>query len=60
LSPWEYLSRLRIARSVELLEQSALSINEIARQVGFRDQAYFCRVFRRIQGFPPSKLRTAK
>ncbi len=57
LSPWEYLSRHRIALAVDLLRQSSLSINEVASRVGFSDQAYFCRVFRKIRGVPPSQIR---
>ncbi|MDY0303157.1 MAG: helix-turn-helix domain-containing protein [Sphaerochaeta sp.] len=56
LSPWEYLSHHRIARAVELLKQQTYSINEVASRVGFSDQAYFCRVFRKIKGFAPSKM----
>lgn len=56
LSPWEYLSCHRIALASELLLQGSLSINEVASRTGFSDQAYFCRVFRKIKGFAPSKL----
>jgi DNA-binding LacI/PurR family transcriptional regulator/AraC-like DNA-binding protein len=60
LSPWEYLSRHRIALAVELLLQGSLSINEVASRVGFSDQAYFCRVFRKIKGVSPSQIRAAR
>ncbi|GAB6089441.1 helix-turn-helix domain-containing protein [Spirochaeta dissipatitropha] len=60
ISPWEYLSRLRIARSCELLRHSTQSIQEIAQLVGFSDQAYFCRVFRKVTGNTPSKYRSLK
>ena len=35
-------------------------IFEIAEQVGFRDPAYFCRVFRKETGKPPAEWRRAK
>lgn len=57
LSPWEYLNRYRIHLAVMLLKQSTLTINEIASQTGFQDQAYFCRVFRKIKGCAPSTMR---
>ena len=60
LSPWEYLSRYRIHLAMKLLKQSTLTINEVASQTGFQDQAYFCRVFRKIQGCPPSTVRMIK
>lgn len=58
LSPWDYLNRHRIHLAVKLLKQTTLSINEIASQTGFQDQAYFCRVFRKIKGCAPTKIRT--
>lgn len=60
LSPWEYLSRYRIQLASELLTRTGLSISEIASSIGFQDQAYFCRVFKKIKGFPPGKLRQRK
>ena len=57
LSPWEYLSRYRIQLASDLLLSTGMSISEIASDIGFQDQAYFCRVFKKIKGFPPGKLR---
>jgi AraC-like DNA-binding protein len=54
---WEYLNRLRIAYAVELLSGSSDTVAEIASLAGFQDQAYFCRVFKRIQGTTPGALR---
>ncbi len=58
LSPWEYLNRFRIQEAQRMLKTTSLSINEISRISGFQDQAYFCRVFRKIKGFPPGQIRT--
>ena len=58
LSPWDYLNRHRIYLATGLLRQTTLTINEIAGRTGFQDQAYFCRVFKKIKGFPPGKERT--
>ena len=38
-----------------LLKNSSLSIAEIAVSVGFFDQFYFSRVFKKVKGVPPSK-----
>lgn len=57
LSPWDYLNRHRIYLATNLLKQSTLTINEVANQTGFQDQAYFCRVFRKIKGMAPTKIR---
>jgi AraC-like DNA-binding protein len=59
LSPWEYLSRYRIKRAKELLETTDLSVAALAEKVGFSDQAYFSRVFRKLAGMPPQAWRDA-
>jgi AraC-like DNA-binding protein len=57
LSLWDYLNRLRIFRAAELLLQTNDTIQGIASRTGFQDQAYFCRVFKKIYGVPPGQLR---
>lgn len=57
LSPWDYLNRYRIYQAQELLRRTNDSIHSIARQVGFKDQAYFSRVFRNITGKSPNEFR---
>lgn len=59
ISPWEYLSRYRIRKAKELLETTDLSIAALAEKVGFSDQAYFSRVFRKLAGCPPQVWRDA-
>lgn len=53
LSPWDYLIRLRIHTSKKLLRDTSDPIADIAEKVGFTDQAYFCRVFKKLTGFSP-------
>ena len=60
LSPWDYLNRYRIQLSVSLLLGSGRTLSEIARDSGFQDQAYFCRVFKKIKGFSPGHVRQRK
>lgn len=60
LSPWEYLNRYRIRRAEELLRVTSESVKAIARTVGFRDQAYFARVFRKVTGRSPQEFRHAQ
>jgi AraC-like DNA-binding protein len=57
LSLWDYLNRYRILFAANLLRQSDDTIQEIALRSGFQDQAYFCRVFKKILGIPPGKIR---
>ena len=54
LSPNEYLTQYRVNQACILLRTSGLSIGEIAGSVGFDDQLYFSRVFKKTKGVPPS------
>ena len=57
LSLWEYLNRYRIYLATKMLLETNDTIYEIAENTGFQDQAYFCRVFKKIYGVPPGKIR---
>ncbi|HWR64810.1 MAG TPA: transposase [Bellilinea sp.] len=57
ISPWDYLNRYRILQAKALLRSTSRSITEIAHQVGFKDQAYFSRVFSRITGMTAVEYR---
>lgn len=54
-SPIDYLTDYRISEACQLLRTSQLSISEIAVSVGFFDQFYFSRVFKKRKGVPPSR-----
>ena len=58
LSLWEYLNRYRIYIATNMLLETNDTIYEIAENSGFQDQAYFCRVFKKIYGVPPGKIRS--
>ena len=51
-----YYTRMKVARALELL-QSGTSVKETAAALGFVDQNYFSRLFRRCTGNPPSFYR---
>ena len=53
----EYVNRLRIERSKVLLRSSGISIAEVACAVGFDDQSYFTRIFKKQTGVAPGKYR---
>jgi signal transduction histidine kinase/AraC-like DNA-binding protein/DNA-binding response OmpR family regulator len=57
ISPWDYLNRYRVMQSKHLLLHTTESIGVIARQVGFKDQAYFSRVFHKVTGASPQAFR---
>jgi len=56
-TPTEYLTSLRLKNACTLLYQTNLSIKEIAASVGFSDQLYFSRVFRKHYGTSPLAYR---
>ncbi len=59
ISPWDYLTRYRILHAQNMLRGSSRSIAEIAHMVGFKDQAYFSRVFSKQTGLSPQAYREA-
>lgn len=59
-SPIEYVIRRRIERAKGLMLSTDASLSEIAFTCGFADQAYLCRLFRRIVGESPGSWRRAR
>jgi len=58
MAPTEYLTRCRTETAARLLvEQSNLSITDIALQCGFESGQYFSRVFRGYKGCSPRDYR---
>lgn len=57
-SPMAYFSELRMQRAKEWLGETAMSIKEIAWKLGFEDQLYFSRIFKKVSGISPSIYRS--
>jgi AraC-like DNA-binding protein len=53
----DYLTLVRIDRAKFMLREYGSSLKEIAAHCGYRDVAYFCRVFRRITKITPTEYR---
>lgn len=53
----EYLNELRVEKSKALLLSDVKSIAEISALVGFEDQSYFGKVFRKRTGVTPDRYR---
>ena len=56
-SPAEYYLRLRLTKGRQLLQQSHLSILDIALACGFSSPSAFARAYRTVFGYPPSRDR---
>jgi transcriptional regulator GlxA family with amidase domain len=56
-SPLQWLVRQRVLRAQRLLEATDLSVDEVARSVGFADGVSLRPHFRRVVGVPPQTYR---
>lgn len=52
-----YVNTLRVEKCKELLTEKAVSLADIAALVGFDDQSYFTKVFRKATGVSPGQYR---
>lgn len=53
----DYLNGIRIEHACTYLQQNYLKTYEIAYRVGFKDEKYFSKVFKKIKGQSPSEYR---
>jgi two-component system response regulator YesN len=52
----EFLNKIRIKKACEFLKQD-IPISDISNMVGYSDQSYFCKVFKKFTGLTPSNFR---
>ena len=55
-----YLNRVRIDRSKELLRHKSIRLTDIALLVGFEDQSYYSKVFKKLEGITPLRFRESE
>ncbi|MBH5317270.1 response regulator [Paenibacillus sp. GSMTC-2017] len=53
----DYLSRIRIDKSKILLHNPHLRIAQVAEMVGYQDEKYFSKVFKKLEGINPGEYR---
>lgn len=53
----EFIFSLRLKRAAQLLQESGLTVTEVAFQVGFKDSSHFTKLFKKQFGAPPSSFR---
>lgn len=56
-SPIDYFIQLKVQRSCRLLDNPGWTIADVSREMGFDDQFYFSRVFRKVMGMSPGEYR---
>ena len=60
MAPYEYLNNQRIQWAQELLRTSSYTIHDIAKQLGFQDQSYFSKYFKKKCGKSPTEYRDSQ
>lgn len=53
-SPMEYVTQLRIHKAKQLMQQEDVRLKYIAEAVGYNDEFYFSRVFKKAEGVSPT------
>ena len=56
-SPQEFLMQVRMSKACELLLNTDVPINVVAREVGYEDQMAFSKMFRKKNGLSPDQYR---
>lgn len=52
----DYFNKLKIDKSKELLIEGNKKVKEVAQELGFADEFYFSRMFKKSEGITPSKF----
>lgn len=60
ISPVQYLNRVRMQKAEAFLEQEGASVSEAAERVGMLDVSHFSKLFKSVNGYPPSRVRAKK
>jgi two-component system response regulator YesN len=53
----EYVTRLKMEKAVELLDQSIKSAEQVAYELGFESKSYFLKTFKRFYGLSPKSYK---
>ncbi len=56
-TPIDYFIHLKVQKSCRMLDQTDMSINEIALQIGYEDPFYYSRIFKKVMGMSPRDYR---
>ena len=60
IPPAQFLTELRLRSAIRLLQIESCSIKELSVRCGFKDESYFCKVFRKYHSVSPEKFRQGK
>jgi two-component system response regulator YesN len=57
INVWDYLTHIRIEKAKLLLQNPALKIIQVAEMIGYNDEKYFSKVFKKMVGQSPNEFR---
>lgn len=60
MTPNNYIRRIRMEKSKELLEETNLTVSEISYKTGFSSAFYFSKCFKEYYGMSPSQFRNGE
>ena len=60
LSFIDYLTKIRIEKAMYIMEDPAVKIYDVAELVGYSNQHYFCRAFKKVVGVSPTEYKRGK
>ncbi|WP_160693332.1 response regulator [Clostridium sp. C2-6-12] len=60
LSFIDYLTNIRIKKAMYILEDPTVKIYDVAELVGYSNQHYFCRAFKKVVGISPTEYKRGK
>ena len=52
-----YLNEIRVNKAKELLRNTNMTVGQVYDQVGFNDQQYFCKTFKKYTGMTVTEYR---
>lgn len=55
-----YLNKIRIEQSKKLLLNHSINLSDICNMVGYEDQSYFSKVFKKVTGMSPLRYRQSR
>jgi AraC-like DNA-binding protein len=59
-APIDYFIRLRMQHACRLLDETEMSVKEVAATLGYDDQFYFSRLFKAVNNVSPSRYRLSR
>jgi len=60
LSFIDYLTDVRISKSMCIMEDPTVKIYDVAELIGYSNQHYFCRAFKKVVGISPTEYKRGK